>query len=310
MRVKKTDHVVKRHNLGMDHHIATCRAELVAVLTTLQNGVPEVLTLQDGQCLPAGPLETEHTSLQRGLRHWVEQQTGFRLGHVEQLYTFGDAALAHEDRLVRISYMALTRDGQTQGGWQSWYNYFPWEDRRTNGCLTVLKTIEDRLKGWAGDQTDRLERCNQVFGLNGESWNDDAVLERYELLWEAGLVQEAASDAQPRISGQPMLWDHRRILATALSRLRAKIRYTPAVFELVPEEFTLLHLQQAMEALSGRLMHKQNFRRLVQNQQLVEETDRYESGVHGRPARLYRFRRENSENCYLSGAKLPLGGIS
>lgn len=306
----KTDPVVKRHDLGMDHHVATCRAELVAVLTTLRNGMPEVLTLQDGHCLPAGPLETEHTSLQRGLRHWVEQQTGFRLGHVEQLYTFGDAALAQENRLVRISYMALTRDGQTQSGWQSWYNYFPWEDRRTNTCLTVLKTIEDHLKSWAGDQTARLERCNQAFGLNGESWNDDAVLERYELLWEAGLVLEAGRETASQINGQSMLGDHRRILATALSRLRAKIRYTPAVFELVPEEFTLLHLQQAMEALSGRLMHKQNFRRLVQNQQLVEETDRYESGVQGRPARLYRFRRENSENCYLSGAKLPLNYIS
>jgi len=306
----KTDPVVKRHDLGMDHHIATCRAELVAVLTTLRNGMPEVLTLQDGRCLPAGPLETEHTSLQRGLRHWVEQQTGFRLGHVEQLYTFGDAALAQQDRLVRISYMALTRDGQTQGGWQSWYNYFPWEDRRTDTCLALLKTIEDRLKGWADDQPARLERCNQAFGLNGESWNDDAVLERYELLWEAGLVPEAGPNTVSQINGQPMLGDHRRILATALSRLRAKIRYTPAVFELVPEEFTLLHLQQAMEALSGRLMHKQNFRRLVQNQQLVEETDRYESGVQGRPARLYRFRRENSENCYLSGAKLSLGEIS
>lgn len=95
-----------------------------------------------------------------------------------------------------------------------------------------------------------------------------------------------------------------------MSRLRAKIRYTPVVFELVPEEFTLLQLQQAMEALSGRLMHKQNFRRLVQNQDLVSETDRYESGVQGRPARLYKFRKDNSESCYLTGAKLPLGTFS
>ena len=293
----------------MNHHVATCRAELVAVLTTLQSGTPEVLTVQNGACLPAGALETEHSSLQRGVRHWVEELTGFRLGHVEQLYTFGDSVPAETERLVRISYMALTRDSGDQAGWRGWYQYFPWEDRRTEGSVALLKTIERALLKWAAHEEEKLDRCRVTFGLNGESWNDEAVLERYELLWEAGLVQESPH-CSAGMGESPMLWDHRRILATAMSRLRAKIRYTPVVFELVPEEFTLLQLQQAMEALSGRLMHKQNFRRLVQNQDLVSETDRYESGVQGRPARLYRFRTDNSENCYLTGAKLPLGAFS
>lgn len=301
---------MKKPELGAGRHKATCHAELVAVLVALQNGQPEVLTVQEGQCLPAGPLETEHSSLQRGLRDWVEQQTGFRLGHVEQLYTFGDASSQTADRLVRISYMALTRNGQMQSGWRGWYEYFPWEDRRTMACTAMLENIGNALKDWAANQADRQTRCNAAFGLNGENWNDDAVLERYELLWEAGLVSEACSGDVPVAKGVSMRWDHRRILATAFSRLRAKIRYTPAVFELVPEEFTLFQLQQAMEAISGRLIHKQNFRRLVQNQQLVQETDRYESGVQGRPARLYRFRRENSESCYLSGAKLPIDPAS
>ena len=69
-----------------------------------------------------------------------------------------------------------------------------------------------------------------------------------------------------------MAHDHRRILATGIARLRAKIKDRPVVFELMPPNFTLLQLQRAVEALAGRLLHKQNFRRLIDQQDLVEET--------------------------------------
>ena len=89
-----------------------------------------------------------------------------------------------------------------------------------------------------------------------------------------------------------MRHDHRRILATGIARLRAKIKYRPIVFELMPEEFTLLQLQRAVEALAGRPLHKQNFRRLIDQQGLVEETGAISAETGGRPAKLYRFRRE------------------
>ena len=69
-----------------------------------------------------------------------------------------------------------------------------------------------------------------------------------------------------------MRHDHRRILATAISRLRGKLKYRPVVFELMPETFTLTELQRTVEAISGRHLHKQNFRRLVEKGQLVEPT--------------------------------------
>ena len=87
-----------------------------------------------------------------------------------------------------------------------------------------------------------------------------------------------------------MSGDHRRILATGIARLRAKIKYRPVVFELMPAEFTLLQLQRSVEALAGRLVHKQNFRRLIEQQQLVEETGAIAADTVGRPAKLFRFR--------------------
>ena len=81
-----------------------------------------------------------------------------------------------------------------------------------------------------------------------------------------------APQASAPVAGEAMTHDHRRILATGIARLRAKIKYRPVVFELMPPRFTLLQLQRAVEALAGRRLHKQNFRRLIEQQDLVEET--------------------------------------
>jgi hypothetical protein len=82
------------------------------------------------------------------------------------------------------------------------------------------------------------------------------------------------------------------MLATALGRLRGKIRYRPVIFELLPAEFTLLMLQRTVEALAGNRLHKQNFRRLVESGGLVERTGRFEHNTRGRPAELFRFRHD------------------
>jgi hypothetical protein len=104
-----------------------------------------------------------------------------------------------------------------------------------------------------------------------------------------------------------MRFDHRRILATAIARLRAKLKYRPVVFELMPPNFTLTELQRTVEAISGRHLHKQNFRRLVENAALVEPTGETEA-TGGRPAAVYRFRHEVLQERPAPG--LRLGGRS
>ena len=145
----------------------------------------------------------------------------------------------------------------------------------------------------------RRERLKLAFGDDGAPWDEERALDRYELLYGAGLVEEAVRDgrapatdkAQPLQFGTPMRFDHRRILATAISRLRAKLKYRPVIFELMPPEFTLTELQRTVEAISGRHLHKQNFRRLVESTELVEPTGKHARQERGRPAELFRFRR-------------------
>lgn len=269
--------------------------------------------------LPFGPFSPfEHRTLEIGLRSWVLEQTGLNLGYVEQLYSFADrgrhAQLNNSDHhVVSIGYLALTRSQSEENlkgaSWQDWYSYFPWEDWR-NGKPDILeRDIEPKLYHWAKLKPTedrpvrplkREERLNICFGLYDGSWDEEKVLERYELLYEAGLVKEADRDGRKATKhwdklpplGRPMRYDHRRILATAMGRLRGKIKYRPVIFELMPDVFTLFELQRTVEAISGHHLHKQNFRRLVETLGLVEATGQVSQETGGRPAKLFRFRRE------------------
>jgi len=277
---------------------------------------PEMGGPEAWDSLPFGPFDPlKHRTLEIGLRAWVREQTDLRLGYVEQLYTFGDRGRhaspeTPREHIVSVGYLALTREGDQElqhAAWRDWYAHFPWEDWRDGKPDTIDEVILPRLKDWAKRQADaspeelargrRQDRIRLCFGGGDIGWDDEKVLERYELLYEAGLVREAARDGRANAApepglGRPLQFDHRRIMATAMTRLRAKLKYRPVAFELMPEEFTLYDLQLTVEALLGLHVHKQNFRRLVERGGFVERTGRFATQTGGRPAELFRFQRE------------------
>jgi len=309
---------------------------LSAVVVAIRDGEPMVLTVRapdsEHAALPFGPFDPGgHRTFELAMRAFVTEQTRFNLGYVEQLYTFGDkgrdapladmGAGAPAARVISVGYLALapaavdTQAPDTQ--WRPWARFFPYEDWR-EGRPVALEPIEDALRRWAergADAPQRLARARLAFALDGAPWNEERVLERYELLYEAGLVQEAARDRGegPDLPdglgaavGEPMFSDHRRILATAVSRLRGKIKYRPVIFELMPEAFTLSALQRAVEGVAGVPLHKQNFRRALERAELVEGLGRMDAETGGRPAELFRFRRELLGARPVSGLSLPL----
>jgi len=311
---------------------------LNAVIVAVTDEEPRLLTVERSDhgmagpgahepALPFGPLDPAgHRTLELGLRAWVREQAGLELGYVEQLYTFADR---HRDpreraggpRMVSIAYLALVREGRVAGAgqarWRGFYEFVPWEDARAGRPALLEKVIAPALAHWVGEAAGaearraRRERADITFGLRGGTFDPVRVLERYELLYEAGLVGEAWRDreetpgsALPAL-GEPMALDHRRLLATSLGRLRGKLKYRPVVFELLPATFTLLRLQRVVEALGGARLHKQNFRRLVEKDGLVEGTGVVEPGTVGRPAELFRFRREVLRERRAPGVGLP-----
>ena len=181
----------------------TVAAELIAVLVAVTDGDPRVLTVEGGAALPSGPFESGHRSLQAGLRAWVEQQTHHPLGYVEQLYTFADRGRSAQDpalRAISISYLGLTREARAVR-----------RIRRRMAELVSLFSVGGPARGRhasAGDDLlgactpgptpRRMPRCATTgrariainFGLEPQPWNEELVLQRYETLWEAGLVPE------------------------------------------------------------------------------------------------------------------------
>jgi hypothetical protein len=315
---------------------------LSAVIMAIRGGEAVVLTVRPHDTatdrvstlagLPFGPFDPEaHRTFEIALRDFVNEQTRFDLGYVEQLYTFGnkgrDAPRAEigagAARVVSVGYLALTPTAvdtaAPDSAWAPWSRFFPWEDWRQGRPSLIDDAIAPGLRTWAGRDEARLSRARLLFALDDARWNEERVLDRYELLYEAGLAPEAGRDqarergegtVEPRALsaalGEPMLSDHRRILATGLGRLRGKLKYRPVVFELMPPEFTLSALQRAVEAIAGVPLHKQNFRRVVERIDLVEGLGRMDTETGGRPAELFRFRRELLTQRPAGGLSLPL----
>jgi 8-oxo-dGTP diphosphatase len=90
----------------------------------------------------------------------------------------------------------------------------------------------------------------------------------------------------------PLAFDHAEIVAYARQRLRYKLEYTAVGFELLPNVFTLSELQAAYETVLGEKLDKRNFRRRILEAEILAETELFrESEGQGRPARLYRYRK-------------------
>lgn len=288
---------------------ADIEVTLDSVIVAVTDDRPRILTVAGPEgppSIPSGPLDPgADKTLEQAMRRWISELAGITIGYAEQLYTFGDRRRgrrpdAEPTRWLSVAYLALVREEAPAEGaaWVDWYDLFPWEDHRDGWPAMIDVLLIPGLEAWAaahpGEEAVRRERIDVMFGREA-GWDGIRVLERYELLYEAGLVTEAHLDAgkTPRtgMAGLAMAHDHRRVAATALGRLRGKLTYRPVVFELLPDRFTLATLQTTVEALSGIRLHTQNFRRLVERNRLVEGTGRT-AATGGRPAELFRFRPE------------------
>ncbi|HEX8320195.1 NUDIX domain-containing protein [Longimicrobium sp.] len=190
--------------------------------------------------------------------------------------------IARGARVTTNAYLMLVRkpsdgtgptaaDDASEARWVDVYSHLPWEDLREASRAPSANTAGEVLHVWGAEGgQDRARRVHDVFGR--DDWNEERASDRYGLLMEAGLVPEARRDLWGRAEeregderfGRPMAFDHRRILADALGRLRGKIKYMPStLMALTGPDVTLDELQAACEAIAGRPLHRANFRRAV-----------------------------------------------
>ncbi len=278
-------------------------AQLIVAIIAVIDDQPMIRLIdgRSGRHLPTAVFRPDvsgterQSSIDECLRMAVHQDTTLELGHVEQLLatvTDGSAGAP----MFCIGYLALARGSDLSNGerasWHSWYDHFPWEDWRRGQPSTLRDGILPALDSWAQEevfadlepsQVPRRHRIHLCFGDNEQMWDEEKVVERFDLLSEAGLIGRGSSN-------EAIAADHLRCLAVAMSRLRGRIKSRPLVFDLMPAQFTLYELQRTVEAILGPHLHKQNFRRLVEHMGLVEPTNEIKSHTGGRPAKLFRFR--------------------
>ena len=166
------------------------------------------------------------------------------------------------------------------------------------GFVRVDESLEDaarrELQEESGLKDIFLEQLYTFGDLGRDPRERVVTVAYYALVNLAGHRVQASTDARTAawfpVNELPQLaFDHEKILLAAHERLRAKVRYQPIGFELLPEKFTLRQLQHLYEVILGRELDKRNFRKKVLGMEIVKETNEIETDVAHRAARLYRF---------------------
>lgn len=178
------------------------------------------------------------------------------------------------------------------------------------GFVEMRETLDEAARRELAEETglhDVFLEQLYTFGAVDRDPRERVVSVAYYALVPLGRhTIRAASDARSAAwfcaSDLPSLaFDHDQILATAIERLRGKVRYQPIGFELLPERFTLSQLQHLYEVILERPLDKRNFRKKVLGTGLLVELDEVEQDVAHRAARLYRFDRRKYERLEKSG---------
>jgi hypothetical protein len=289
--------------------------ELTACLLSVDGDEPVVLLDDESNPLrarfPSVAFDPEaHDCLNIGVRAWLAESTGLDVGSLEQVHTARRhspvGSRGEEGSALSIGFLGLVPPQQRsmvgRGVWRNCLEFMPWEDRRRRGGLTGHERVGQALLRQVETSTllgehaieRQMRRIRAAFGIDGAPWDEAQTLERFSLLY--------AIDPQFNEGGMDALYpapvamvrDHLQILSAAMGRLRSRLRVRPIAVDLVPPVFTLLDLQRSAEAILGPSLHKQNFRRYVEGAGVIEATGTMRQQTGGRPAQLFRFRREGT----------------
>lgn len=226
--------------------------------------------------LPGGFVRPNETTEQAAVRE-LREETGVDDVYLEQLYTFSDIGRDPRTWVMSCSYMALINSDQLElkagddAAEAAWFklSYRLLRERKELVEDGYVKTLEYELK------------------LSSEGEELSAVVART-------VTARATSTGTDYsiISNDGLAFDHAKIIACAIERLRGKVNYTDIALHLMPKLFTLTELQQVYEVIMDKELLKAAFRRKVAD--LVTETDHYTENAGHRPSRLYRRNLEDS----------------
>jgi len=178
------------------------------------------------------------------------------------------------------------------------------------GFVRVEETLEQaaqrELREETGVDINYLEQLYSFGAINRDPRGRVVTVAYYALVNLQAHSVKADTDARTAAwfaigNVPPLAFDHPSILQMAHNRLKAKVRYQPLGFELLPAKFTLRQLQHLYETILDCPLDKRNFRKKMLSMEILVELDEQETAVPHRAARLYRFDRKQYHNKTLQG---------
>jgi len=98
-----------------------------------------------------------------------------------------------------------------------------------------------------------------------------------------------------------LIFDHPKMVKRALTDLQNQVKVKPVGFELLPEKFTLVQLQDLYEAIYQRSVDKRNFRKKILSMGILEKLDEKEKETSKKGAYYFKFNKENYEKLKKDG---------
>lgn len=86
-----------------------------------------------------------------------------------------------------------------------------------------------------------------------------------------------------------LIFDHPLMVKRALTDLQNQVKIKPVGFELLPEKFTLVQLQNLYDAIYQRKVDKRNFRKKILSMCILEKLDEKERETSKKGAYYYKF---------------------
>lgn len=227
--------------------------------------------------LPGGFVRPTETTEQAARRE-LKEETGVDHVYLEQLYTFSDPGRDPRTWVMSCSYMALIDSTKV--------DVKAGDDADNAAWFRLTYRMAEEKKEKSGNS--RIKRRTFELTLAREATVLHSIVE------EIRTINGSEQTMEYRIVKQDGLaFDHAKIIACALCRLRGKLEYTNLALHLMPELFTLTQLQQVYEVILDKPLLKAAFRRKAAS--LVEETDRFTEKEGHRPSRLYRRKLEEED---------------
>lgn len=232
-----------------------------------------------GQWALPGGFVSANESIDEAARRELKSETNVDNIYMEQLYTFGEVHRDPRTRVISCAYMALVDSStlELRAG----------EDAEDAEWFNIKYSLfqEKKVLLEKGYSCEKLVKVTL--------WNENKELSAVVKILENAEGRVTKIDRQV-IESNDIAFDHAKIIAYAIERLRNKVEYTSLAFNLMPELFTLTELQQVYEIILNKELLAAAFRRKIVG--MVIETNEFTKDAGHRPSKLFRFNNEWERN--------------